>query len=320
MKKITLLLCMIFLVPSVLQALDAQTERDAVAKSMGRVERLIHHYERAFTVLAYKLHDYMPIVELAQKHPDGVFVIIDDRPSEDVLKKCRDYILQNIIILRYNLSLAELVRLSECEHFDIVFTANHVTSSDQRWREHFNAGSDLGEYTFIVTKNPDEPYEQYCKQQGGVLLKEMENAALFLLHKEKHCLMRRRWNYFKANSPQEYTIQSSFKDKLLIKNKRGRKQEISSWNPGINLVTFQILNGIYPAKKSIRRLLEQLKYVEHNDMKIFNLILGHGITPIDCAEAGRNWDKDRELQHIMNIFRGVGLLERFSIADLIESD
>ena len=56
----------------------------------------------------------------------------------------------------------------------------------------------------------------------------------------------------------------------------------SDWLPGINLLTFKKLNGVWPTRDMIEKSVVQLNDRWLGDMKIYNLIVqGKNIVPID---------------------------------------
>ena len=145
--------------------------------------------------------------------------------------------------------------------------------------------------------------KEYLDTQGGKLVSSTRDTHLFMFTTHKKSLLRRRWDFY-PNQPGEYSIESTFSAKKFIKHKRGDSRYISDWQPGINLLTFKTLNGIYPHKKTIREHIEPLKGMKHNDMKIFNLVIqGTKIHPIDCNEKGRNFNTAKQVELIVDCFR-----------------
>ena len=85
------------------------------------------------------------------------------------------------------------------------------------------------------------------------------------------------------------------------------------------MLTFKKLNGVYPEKKTIREHVEPLKNIYHNDMKIFNLVIqGVTIHPIDCSEAGRNFDTIKQVDLILNCFRSRKAVDYEDDVDIAE--
>ena len=110
---------------------------------------------------------------------------------------------------------------------------------------------------------------EYFIDHAGEILANQDDSyqtnTIFLFSIDKNYLPRNNWNSRRINHGNRYKIESTFKEKIFIKKKINRTIA-TPWHPGINLLTFCKLQGIYPSNTIIRELLNPLKYIEHNDL------------------------------------------------------
>lgn len=274
------------------------------------IERILKCYKRPVTIL--DLCPRQETLRALQRCGQSVYVMLTADKDASLLDFCTKNHFSKVILLNRKPLLQELERLGECEHFDIVLAHHCASNYEDNEERAFEAILTLGDYIFINTDNQTSHLsKELLTQHNGKLVSSTDNTNIFMFTVRKKNLKRKRWDYHSTSAPGEYTIDSTFSTKKLIKEKVGFSQCISTWHPGINLLTFKKLNGIYPTKKTIREHLEPLKNIQHNDMKIFNLIIqGTTIQPIDCNEAGRNFNKKIQLELIKNCFRR-GALEDY---------
>src|SRR4029079_3410896 len=89
------------------------------------------------------------------------------------------------------------------------------------------------------------------------------NATTYLIERDKKNL-ERTWFGNQRPSPTEYYVHSNYKEKYLRKIFKGG-ESVTEYKPGINLVTFKALNGIYPGREIVTQALLSLAGIAHGD-------------------------------------------------------
>ncbi|MFA6066256.1 MAG: hypothetical protein WC707_03670 [Candidatus Babeliaceae bacterium] len=218
----------------------------------AEITKLLGQYTRPFTLLEICPNDIKYSVQLAQKYPTSVFIILTvgnktGTINYSVLNKLKNVVLLNV----YTLSEPDIKTLSRCEHFDVLLM-----------------------HDLIIT-------ESFCHLADYVVL---DNAhAQFrdssIMHTPKNGIDIPRWSCkVMPESPEpRYPIMSNFREKYCVKN--GVR---SSWLPGINLITALMLYVSYPSLDLIAKNIKSMKKIDHNDLVIGNMIVqGAVIVPID---------------------------------------
>lgn len=278
------------------------------------IKKLLKKYQRPFTFMEVGAKKGELTFAIAAKFSDAVCVMSEYNNADLLLDACKSKKeLTNIVLLKYDFSVEDLVQFGECEHIDVSFFSD--LSKHKDWKAAVDAALTFGDFTIIEAphKKSDvyEKVQEYLKEKGGELMdkpsSDLHDVAgpLYVFTINKKYLSRRRWNYNKERHLGEYTIQSSFTEKKLIKEKtRPKGYSVTNWSGGINLFTFKKLHGTYPAKETIRKMLIPLSTIKHNDLRIFNLIIqGERLIPIDCDENGRVHSAKELLPFILNQFR-----------------
>lgn len=328
MKRISLFT--FFLISCVYNAQNCHASEDQIAEyRYDAMKKLLKKYERSFTFMELWANHGDLTFKIAEKY-NAVCIMLEHDHSTSLLKKCQDNEekIKNIVLLKEDLSVSDLVRFGECEHIDVSFFPD-LTERFDNWREAIEASLTFGDFTICEAPSKKsakkDKVEQFMKEKGGELLArpsaELENevGALYQFNTAKKYLIRRRWNYNKDQRVGEYTIKSSFTEKKLIKEKkRPAGYAITDWSAGINLFTFKKLHGLHPAKETIRKMLIPLSTIKHNDLRIFNLIIqGEKLIPIDCDENGRVHTAKELLPFILSQFRyrNLNLVSAFEAED-----
>ncbi len=249
------------------------------------IKPLLNRYTRPITILELGAHNNNALsFSIAQEY-DAACVIAESDYVHDVLNICNARNDKNIILLSKKLSLDDLQRLSECEHFDVILAFDIIRLFKPKWKEAINILLKSADH--IIIESPSEQIEKYLSKNTRTMLTQShyqdshEIGSLFLFNKYKKYLSRRWWNYpyYEIGS---YTVFSNFQEKKLIKIQQ--ELVITPWNTGINLLTFKELQGIYPSKKVIIELLEPLKNIDHTSLHIHNIIIqGNNLVPIDYS-------------------------------------
>lgn len=245
------------------------------------IATLLDNYTRPITLLDVHPTTTMPF-HLAATY-DGVFVMVDSSSSDELLNTCRHSALSNIVLVRNSLQPHTLELLGECEHFDVVIACDFVHRCGNVWQETIEKLLELGNHLFIEIPSSCTKIKQYLLKKEAMVVATRSHNELFLISKEKKHLKRRSWNF--QNTVANYKITSTFTTKQMHKTK-GPRATTTPWLPGINLLTFRQMNGIYPEHGELRSLIKPFVHANHNDVCIVNLIIqGKKLVLIDGNDS-----------------------------------
>jgi len=293
------------------------------------IKPLIKAFQRPLTFMHLWPNQSHVGIALAQKYA-CISVIIDPHAT-DLVARCAE--TTTIVLLNSDLSIKHLRYLGECEHIDITLVSDLSKIFESDWKKAIDQALTMGDYIIIEAPlSTTKLYKQttdYMKKKGGLLIgtppSDIANQVgeLYQFVVMKKHLIKRRWNYKNVWHLGEYSIDSNFTSKNFIKKKTKPKgYSVTQWQPGINLYTFKQLNGIYPTHETIRSMLYPLATLQHNDLRLFNLIIqGNKLVPIDGNENERNADPAVLLPNIIAQFRSrkhLQLIQEFQ-APLAES-
>ena len=259
------------------------------------IKKVLDQYERPFTMIDVGACDGYYSLRAAQDYNDSVFVMLegDAIPSlfgtrlHEICMLNHD--LHNIIFLKRAVEIADIQRLGECEHFDVVLALNVMDRVEKDWRTFLDSIINLGEHIFIETS--DKEIKGDLTRCGAILIASMHNRRkswLFLFKRKKEYLRRRTW--LSVYSFSSCYIESSFSDKKLIKSMPDvtNKNIASDWLPGINLLTFKMYSGAYPATITLQKAADKIKNVLHSDWRPYNMIIqGDRLALIDFYDPRR---------------------------------
>jgi hypothetical protein len=252
------------------------------------VKAILNNYKRPITVLeigSSSSRYTLPIAINTKYHAICIALFEGDTTTLAHIAQYRK--LKNVVILNpRGLPLNDVRTLGRCEHFDVVL----VHGIDLILQEYFftaiNLLSQLGEFLFIQISSKNTKLNMLPPSFKRIA--STRNHQLYLSHKPKTSLES---GYFTAASTtlgksSPYHIKSDFKEKWLFK-----QQSQSHWIPGINLITFVMLRGIYPSNTTIISQFERMKHSIpfHNDLVLKNVIVqGTTLTPIDFSDKEGN--------------------------------
>ncbi len=191
--------------------------------------------------------------------------------------------------------------LSRCEHFDIAII-HDVDILFKNTAEIINVLVKLAEFVFfevrsqkVANRIASSQIQLVCKSCAG---------ALLVSHDLRDSLDIARYTQWRRRKPLEpkYHIESSFTQKLFYKEKR---QEAVTWVPGINLITFVMLRGLYPTDSMMKTQLASLKQniPHHNDLVLGNIVVqGTKLVPIDFNDKRRDANMDDCINAALKVF------------------
>jgi len=259
------------------------------------IKEYLKKFNRPFTVLDIGANLGYFSFRIAHDFPTAVCVMIEDHYSEKLLNLCKENDLKNIIFLKQKVDVDHLKSLANCEHFDLVLALNvihHIGTVSTS----IDAIEDLGDAVIIETphyldhgacgqENLEEIYKRVTNNYSilGSFSRHtsIHNSVLGLLERKKEKLNLKYWDSKKPfnNSAK---IEATIHIKEFIDS---NKLEKRNWIPGINLRTYQYLNGIYPERTTLINSIEMLEYQNHKDFVPWNLILsGNAVSIIDIND------------------------------------
>lgn len=256
------------------------------------VAGFLHNYTRPFTFLEIS-NDAQPYVyHLAHLFPRSVMVLIQTNKI-----KHHANVPHNVVVIQpKKMPLSALETLTRCEHFDVVFIHQPYDMIPGSHKSSLiDAYLKLGDYCFIEQATPDELLTNHAPL---VIQKN-----LYLFNTPKKGLDIARWNLrnLPTKDPFRYQIESTFHEKFLIK--RAMK---TAWIPGINLLTFIMLDGSYPPCGLIVEELSRFKHLQHNDLVVGNFVVqGAHLKPIDFNDVARRVQSKKSIKAIIKLFKAL---------------
>ncbi len=236
------------------------------------IKKAVSRYKRPITVLDIGAAQGYYSFRLAHDFPDATIVMIEEDPYLQRICQLNSK-LTNIVFLQKRISIDELIRLGECEHFDVVLALQVIHWSLDKWRETTDAIAALGDTILIETPPANDtgaigaPYlaaiEAYCTGLGATIVGQFPRhtnpdllSNLYLIQQKKKHILRAHW--YAPAGKKVYDIKSNTKEKTITKKVKAGKQKytsVSHWIAGINLLTFKALNGVYPAHDTLAKSL-----------------------------------------------------------------
>lgn len=236
---------------------------------------LVNRYKRPLTILEIcpnKIHHSLSLA--AYPHVTCVALMLSE-PHAIYYQYNRTLPANFILLNPSSLIPEDITQLGRCEHFDIVIVHDIFQKNFECTPQLLRSLLNLGDHLFLslpapllIDQVPEQPVECICTPLQTTYHWHISKTSIDV----PRWIMKKR----KKDTP-PYTIHSTFSEKQLIK-----LDQQTEWIPGINLVTFFMLNGIYPTVETLKSKLLTLKNIDHNDLILGNIIIqGDKIIPID---------------------------------------
>lgn len=268
------------------------------------IHAYIKNYQRPITAIDLQPGDGFFSFALAKEFSDSTWIMVQENRLRDkhcmrrLLKSCKDRGLSNMVLLTRFLTRDRLDRLGECEHFDVVLALNLIDHIKGGIDEYIDAILRLGEVIFVRIP----PIEQSMPSWKRRLIKDVTKILyarglelisanssqdrIFQIARKKQWIKRKSWILDRLEK-NTHAIHSTLKQKKLIKRPTecdGRLME-STWLPGINLITFKMMQGVCPTNNHLAGELKRLSRVKHSDWNINNMIIqGQSLALIDMDD------------------------------------
>lgn len=271
------------------------------------IDELLKKFKRPVTLLEIGKNSIKYTPKLALKNNIVCAVILIGNNVEQSIREIEINNFKNVIILNpVNIVWEDIEILGRCEHFDVVIIHDALSLfADQQ--DAIREFLTLGDNIFFETSWYDfSRLIQFVGKKLTIINYDNgKNLSLYRDKKEGLELARfTQGNQQKRLASSEYKIQSDFENKFFLKKNNEKSLE---WIPGINLLTFVMLGGIYPSDKIIRFQLKSMfqKIPYHNDLIVGNMIIqGHKIIPIDFADSRRNANMKQCIDRALWLFNG----------------
>jgi len=277
------------------------------------IKKVLEQYKRPFTVLDIGANLGYFSFRIAEDFPEATCVLIESKYGKHLTQLGKDNESTNVIILNNTLTADKLINLSQCEHFDVILCLNIIHHLDDPTKS-IAAIEKLGETVIIETPSPNDKgacgqtklteiyshVEKNYSMIGSFSRHTSNSKSLMGVKKFNNPILEKAYwdaSIKRKNYLENLVIESDFKTKT-YNNKKNTKIEKRDWIPGINLRTYQYLNGTYPSKDFICRQIENLDFSNHNDIAPWNIIVtGNDLSLIDFADPKQ---KDLPVNNLHN--------------------
>lgn len=272
----------------------------AVVQNGGAIiEAFIAQYKRPITILEIGARTAPYDYSFTKRHPGTHVVMLQEGAERVVSNIIKDGITTVAVLSPEEIDNHMLEKLGHCEHFDVVIVHDLAELGSRNIFSVMNWLLKLGNHFFIeVPHKLLERFPEALPKPEVVAMCKQE--ALCYFNVERTDLRLPRWDA-PFNAKRDYKIQSNFLEKSLYKPLTGTS---AAWIPGINLITFVMMRGIYPTDKMIRKQLNALEHIQHNDLVVGNIVVqGSRIAPIDFGDKRRNADINLHVKAALKVFR-----------------
>lgn len=278
------------------------------ATRYAAIKEHLNNYKRPFTILDIGAAQGYFSFRTAHDFPhssavmiEGEYLNVSFNASNKLEELCAlNTDRKNIIYLKKHMMPSDFRRLADCEHFDVVLCLNVIHHFGKEWQNVAQAVFKMGDYVIIETPpSTDKVFmnnteikalENFLKAKKGKVIAQTPRhtdpsamALMQIFETPKKELPVKHWFYGNAANAEgvSYEIESTFEKKNLLKKHLGRVRK-SEWLPGINLVTFKALNGVWPNTPQVISSLVEFASIKHRDLLPWNvLVQGNNLAVFD---------------------------------------
>jgi len=235
------------------------------------IKTLLDKYQRPFTLFAISANEGRYSLQVANDYKNSVFVILEEKIAK-LLNICNHKNLDNVILLHKKVNIQDLQRISECEHFDVILLCNIYNRFGNTWKGVLDKACNMGDNIVVEEQKNNGEVIAYLKTREAKLVGTTTTSNIYLIEAYKKTIERVNWIFKKVRQKNSHIVHSDFQEKNLIKKTEG-KIRISSWIPGINLMTFKMFHGVYPQNETAKRAIKNLEGRGHTDFVPNNIII-----------------------------------------------
>lgn len=300
MKKLVIYMYLIVICALILgRVFDLYPKEDYQA-----IKSLIMKYKRPITVLEISVDFPKYSFEIAKKFDAICVILLLQGDAQKVINEIKLHNYKNIILLTEQMSLKYFEVLGRCEYFDVTIAHDFSKLYGDSWKKIAKLLMKLGDYIFLENHSAIDQLLPELNDKSIMQIVSGSNETLSLYKTEKKGLELARFTQYKRNKPHviKYRIKSDFEKKLFCRNSQNSLPMI----PGINLITFVMLRGLYPTDNIISRSIKKMKNAipYHDDLVIGNMIVkGCNIIPIDFNDNGK-YDMTECINLALKFFNG----------------
>ena len=261
------------------------------------VNEFLQHYARHVTIVEFP-GDKQPLCMILPQSSRWWYVIVPGSEGRSCVHAIRTAHISHVAVMNpLVITAAMLDTLGRCESPDCVIVQQSSLCNEQMARQLMQ----LGDYCIFIG-NPTMMQSLKLPESQCVICESAHDGRTVMLYKTgKRGLDIARWacRAQPRTGGTKYCVESSFKRKELIK--RGGRYP---WLPGINLMSFVALRGIYPTHERISSQIKLMKQIDHNDLVIGNMLVqGTAIVPIDFNDERRNGKRRRCIKAALALFK-----------------
>jgi hypothetical protein len=274
------------------------------------VHSILQRYKRPFTLLDIGAAQGYFSMRAAEIYPESVFVMMEGsnavypQISKQLGSICElNHHLGNLIWLDKPLILEDLKNIRTCEHFDVVLLLNIVHWFPNQWKEIIDIVYSMSHLTILEVPpiEPSLPSEQLqLRKQIHAYLSTLASESVQGVPRHTHLSLYTTYYILENKGPfsihrtslihpaygdRQHWIHCDYKTKQLQKIDQVAPflNYTSDWQPGINLITYLMLQGAHPSREEITQVLP-VEYA-HRDWMLNNMILqGRRLVLIDMND------------------------------------
>ena len=222
------------------------------------IKKILQQFKRPITVLDIGTGEGYMSFRIAYEFDSTCVMIADPNHESRILPQlCKlNTELDNIILLYKRVSAQELENLSKCEHFDVVIALNVLHHFPKNlWKKAANAIMNLGDCVIIETPPVEDKRSCGRDTLPGIINFIKQNKGIEIARVERR-----------------HTTRGTFSKTYALEGTNENSSDTLK-KKGINLTTFNALDGIYPNINTIKDLISQTE--EKMGVQLFpeNIIL-----------------------------------------------
>ncbi len=272
------------------------------------VNSVFRKYSRPFSVLDIGAAQGYFSFRGAKEYPNSVFVMLEgSNPSYPMISEQLSSLcdlnseVDNVIWLNRSIDPADLKKISSCEHFDVILLLNILHWFPSDWQRIIESCNKMAHVVIIEVPPLEEgslPEEQIQVRSGihQYLCKRASqkingvprhrsphlNTTYYICENDKEFYLEKTTLLHPAYGDRKHSIRCNYDSKKLFKCDviPPYIEYNSNWIPGINLLTFLMMNGSWPTRSSIIKFLPYDN--THMDWMPNNMVLsGNKLNLID---------------------------------------
>jgi hypothetical protein len=262
------------------------------------VNSVLQKYKRPFTLLDIGAAQGYFSMRAAESYPESVFVMwegsnpVYPKISAQLASICQlNNHLKNLIWIDKSFILKDMKNISACEHFDVVLLLNIVHWFSGQWKEMIDTAHSMAHVTILEVP----PIEDSLPEDQRLLRKQIHeyvstsaqqsirgvprhtnpllHTTYYILENEGPFALQRTSLIHPDFGDRQHAITCDYQTKKLQKVDLVKPflTYSSAWQPGINLITYLMMQGAHPPRQELVRYLPEES--SHKDWMLNNMVL-----------------------------------------------